>query len=166
MAVVVANSRFWIPREGAGSILQAVKNWFCTGCPISVGGEPPADNFLLILYSNDVEITDASKYADFTQIAGTGVTLNDETGPTYCLGHVQGPDVQVDGEWAIIFDQEEIPIAAAVTVYGAMLYSTELMGNALIAVSRFDVPVTFTDAGTLKHTGTLPLLPQVPLLDV
>jgi len=158
MAIFMVQSRFWNPREAAGVLWQAVMDQLCAGCPISVGGEPPSVPAILQFIGDDFEIVDALEYADLT-IVGTNMVLNDEAGPAYCDGHLQGPSLGVDGEWTIILDQVEQTFGAANTVYGAVITNG---GGLMWGVSKFDVPVVLGGGDTIKHTGLWSLLPQIP----
>jgi len=164
MAAFMRNVRFYIPTEAAGSLLQMVYNQMCSGCPISVGGEPPDPVLSMQLFQNDVEITDATVFADlFAGAVVAAIELNTEAGPGYCDGHIEGPSLDTDGLWKLIFDQATFETTGAESFYGAYLFADFGAGDVLVAVGRFDEVVISLDAGDfVKVTGTLPLPPVVP----
>jgi len=166
MSIYMIESRLWVPREAAGTILQFVNGWMCAGCPISVGGEPPGTVVKMGFYTNEVEITDDLVLADLTP-SSMVETLNGEASPDYCLDHIEGPSLTVDGEWALLFDQAIFTYGGSgETVFGAMLFAFSGLGaNQLIGVSKFEIPVPVVFNDVLKHSATLPLLPQIPLTE-
>jgi len=164
MQAYVRNVRLYIPTEAAGSLLRLIMSQLCAGCPISVGGEPPAPVLTMGLFANDVEITDASAFVDFSPAGVVAeVEMNTEAAPDYCLGHIEGPGLDTDGLWKLIFDQATFETAGAETFYGAYLYADFGDGDVLVAVGRFDELVIASAAGDfVKVTATLPLPPVVP----
>jgi len=168
MAAFQRQARFWIPTEAAGSLLRLVYAQLCAGCPISVGGEPPAPVLSMDLYTAPVEITDALTIADLALAGGVSVTaleLNAEAGPGYCDGHIEGPSLDTDGLWKIVFDEAIFETTTPDGYFGAALYADFGDGNVLVGISQFDEPVIALTIGDfVKVSGTLPLPPVVPLV--
>jgi len=164
MAAFMRNVRFYIPTEAAGSLLRLVMNQLCAGCPISVGGEPPDPVLTLQLFQNDAEITDATVFADlFPGAVVAPIEMNTEAAPGYCDTHIEGPSIDTDGLWKLIFDQATFETTGAESFFGAFLYADFGDGDVLVAAGRFDEVVIALNAGDfVKVTGTLPLPPVVP----
>jgi len=165
MSIFLVQHRLWMPRAAAGKMLTALARAMCVGC--DAVDQAPFIDFRMAFYTNDVEITDEVDVADYTFSANILYDLNGEAEPAYCDGFVQGPSLQTDGEWALIFDQVAMLNGAGPqTIYGGVLLGDPSGTPQLWGVSRFDVPVTLVTGDTLKASGLYTLLPQVPELDV
>lgn len=154
MAVFMANERFYVPDQAAMSIMRLVFDQLCAGCPISVGGEPPAIEIKLSYYNADIEITPATVFADINVVEADEVVLNQEASPTYCLDHLEGPDVDPETGLPTIFvDQHAITTVGDSQAFGAAIYADFGDGNVLLGVSKFPVAIGTGVAGDIFKIG-------------
>ena len=168
MAVYVHNVELFLPTEAALSLLTLTRFQICNGCPISVAGEPPDPVIQFQLYENAIEITDATVFADLGVVAAPApIDLNAEAAPDYCLGHIEGPDVQPDGLPTLIIDQHEFdPAPFAMTLSGVAIVADLGAGDVIIGVAAFAAPQPLLTGDVLKVSGLLKLHPHVPADDV
>lgn len=159
--ILLRHLDYFIPREGAGSILSIMDKLICGGAT------PDVFSMFLGVYLNDLIPTETTTLADLTiDDASLGVIgLN---GGGTCTDNIEGPSLNPD-EWAFIFDQQTFTLGAdpgPTTVYGAFIGWDSEGGDAdpdqLVGIRRFDAPIVLATVGDiLKLTGSLPLLPQM-----
>jgi len=168
MAVYMFQVRLWVPLEGSMSLLRLVQQQLCAGCPISVGGEPPAIQISMALCEAGFEITEALTFIELSaQMADPApILLNDETGPGYCDGNIQGPSLGLDGVPQLIFDQQIFTqVAGGTNPVGLVVYADTGDGDQIVGVALFDQPFLLNAGDQLKVSATLPLPAVIPLVE-
>lgn len=165
--IFAVDSRFYVPLEGAMQILEQVMNATCSGCPISVGGEPPDPVVKLTYCSSDFEITEALQFFELGAQDVDAIELNQETPPPYCDGHLEGPVIDPESLLpTIIVDQHVITTTVGAVAFGAVIYTGDDVTGKILGVAKFPVPIGTGEIGDVfKLSGKWSLCACVPEVD-
>jgi len=101
------------------------------------------DNCKLKLFTDDQAITEGMVVGDLTECAAAGYAAKTLTGASFTVATAGGVTTASYAEQTYTF-------SASATIYG--WYLTNNDGSILLAVEKWDAPITIVDSGTIAIT--------------
>jgi len=156
MTIYVVNLVMQLVRNmGTKFLLDALVELLCEAAPTQL------DPLKLRLFQSDTTPDPTTEWADLTEADFTGYVAQDLPAVA-CAGEMEGPALNLDGNWQIVIDQKIFAATGAATtnlVYGFAITDAD---DNLLWIRRFeDGPYLIDETGdAIKITATLPLLPQ------